>query len=106
MRKISVQDIESDMVLARDVSSTSGNVLLGKGTALTPALGRRLKNWGIFFVYVEGEEEAQLEEKVVEISPEEEKKHLELKFSDVLHDPIMGKLFTAVLEYKINRKNG
>ncbi len=59
MRKVSVENIDPDMVLARDVASTSGNVLLGKGTALTPAMGRRLKNWGIFFVYIEGEEESE-----------------------------------------------
>jgi len=105
MRKVTVENIEPDMVLARDVSSTSGNVLLGKGTTLTPALGRRLKNWGIFFVYIEGEEESQEEEAAVEISPEEIKEQLEQKFEGVLQNPIMHKLFEIVYEFKISRGN-
>ena len=104
MRKIPVEDIDADMVLARDVSSTSGNVLLGKGTTLSPALGRRLKNWGIFFVYIEGEEVSSEAEDVVEISAEDVKKSLEDKFEGQLGDPLMQKIFNAVFEFKINRK--
>jgi len=91
MRKVSVENIDPDMVLARDVASTSGNVLLGKGTALTPAMGRRLKNWGIFFVYIEGEEESEEQAAAVEISPD---------------SPIMEKIFNAVFEFKISKRNG
>ena len=106
MRKIPVEDINSEMILARDVSSTSGNVLLGKGTALTASLGRRLKNWGIFFIYIEGEEETPQQEHVVEISEDEVRMKLEQKFTGLLDDPIMKKLFTAVLNFRLNRNNG
>ena len=106
MRKVAVEDIEAEMILARDVSSTSGNVLLGKGTTLSPALGRRLKNWGIFFVYVEGEEISAVKEEVVEISAEDVKKSLEEKFEGVLDDPLMQKLFNAVFNFKLKGKPG
>jgi hypothetical protein len=106
MRKIAVEKIEDNMVLARDVSSTSGNVLLGKGTALTETMGRRLKNWSIFFVYIEGEEESLEQQQTVEVSAEEVRDLLEKKFSGHLDDPIMQKLFNAVFEFSLNRKHG
>ena len=101
MKKINVESIEPDMILARDVSSTSGNVLLGKGTPLTPALGRRLKNWGIFFVYIDGEEESEVVEAAVKISPDEVRQELEKKFEGTLDEPVMRKVFNAVFEFKM-----
>ena len=43
-------------------------------------------------------------EEVVEISPEEVKKSLELKFAGTLDNPLMQKIFDAVFEYKMSRK--
>ena len=103
MKKVSVENIEAGMVLSKDVASTSGNVLLGKGTALNPAMGRRLKNWGIFFVYIEGEEESEAQEETATISPEEVKKQLEEKFSGVLDSLVMKKILDAVYEFRINK---
>ena len=105
MKKVSIENIEPDMVLARDVSATSGNVLLGKGTVLTPSMGRRLKNWSIFFVYIEGEEESEHEEAAVEVSPEEVKKMLEDKFHGQLGNPLMQRIFNAVFDFKVNKKS-
>ncbi|NLE01459.1 MAG: hypothetical protein GX640_16455, partial [Fibrobacter sp.] len=47
MKKIPVEAITDGMILSRDVCGPTGNVLLTKNINLTPALGRRLKNWGI-----------------------------------------------------------
>jgi hypothetical protein len=104
MRKIAVESIENDMMLGRDITSTSGNTLLGKGTKLSSALGRRLKNWGISFVYIEGEEESLQKEHVVVVSPEEVRAGLINKFAGHENDPLMQKLFTAVYEFMLNRK--
>jgi hypothetical protein len=104
MKKITADALNSNMILARDITSTTGNILLGKGTSLTPALGRRLKNWGINFVYIEGDEESLQKEKVVEVSAEDVKAQLREKFAGHLDDEIMLKLFNAVFEFNISRK--
>ncbi|MCU0609872.1 MAG: hypothetical protein MUF22_08925, partial [Chitinispirillaceae bacterium] len=62
MKKISSENVEDGMVLAREVQSLSGSVLVNKGTVLTAALGRRLTNWGIPSVFIEGDEDVLSEE--------------------------------------------
>jgi hypothetical protein len=101
MRRVSVEKIESGMVLAKEVRGRSGNVLLSKGVALNPFIGRRLKNWEIVFVHVEGEEESSEEVSAVRVSPEEVKAGLEKKFSGTLHDAIMKQIFAAVYQHRI-----
>jgi hypothetical protein len=103
VKKIRVEEFEKGMTLARDVCGTSGSVLLGTGTPLSAALGRRLKNWGIDFVYVEGEEEAEEHQTRADATPEEIKTHLRDKFSRVLNEPIMQRVFTAVYQYRIRK---
>lgn len=100
MKKTEVEKIENGMILAGDICGPSGNVLLGKGTKLTSAIGRRLKNWGISFVDVEGEEEQKIEEPVQEISQEEFNIQLKAKFADVIQNPIMKVIFNAIINYK------
>lgn len=100
MKKIFVESIKDGMILARDVCGSSGSALLNKGTKLTLTMGRRLKNWGIPFVCIEGEEVHKEQKPSIEISPEEVRKHLETKFADVMDNPIMQELFTAVFKFK------
>ncbi len=101
MKKVPADKIEDDMVLARDVCGPGGNTLLTKGTKLSAALGRRLQNWGIAFVYVEGEEEALEEEITVAVSPEALKAHLTEKFGKAIKNPYMQKIFDAVYGYRL-----
>jgi hypothetical protein len=103
MKRILVENIEDGMLLAKEVFGPSGNVLLNKGTAINPAMGRRLKNWGIPLVYVEGEEETQAAVAVPQLSPEQILAQLEKKFSAVMNNPIMKKIFAAVYNYKITK---
>ena len=101
MKKILVENIEDAMVLGRDVCGSGGNVLLTKGTVLSAALGRRLQNWGIPAVYVEGEEEKRPEENTVSVSPEELNSHLTKKFGKTLNNQNMQKIFNAVYHYRL-----
>ncbi len=105
MKKILVEDIKGNPVLCREVCGTSGNVLLTKGTVLSQALGRRLQNWGITSVYVEGEEEQRPEENTITVSPEKLMQHLTDKFSRVIKNPYMQKIFDAVYRFRL-QKNG
>ncbi len=104
MKKVPVEKIEKGMVLARDIRTGSGNILLGSDSNLTPAMGRRLRNWGVSFVYVQGEEESTKEYHEESPAPHEIRKHLEHKFSDVKQDPFMQQIFNAVYRYRIGKE--
>ena len=101
MKRVMIENISDKMVLAKEVCGTSGSILLAKGTVLTASMGHRLKNWGVQFVYVEGEEESPQEGSVVTISPEEIRAQLEDRFSRVMGSEIMKKIFAAVYKFKI-----
>lgn len=103
MKRVLVEEIEKDMILARDVCGTNGNILLGCGTHLSPAMGRRLKNWGIDFVHIEGEEEATSEEDSASSSPDEIKAILDHKFSNVMNSPIMQRIHAAVYQFRVRK---
>jgi hypothetical protein len=106
MKKITVDKIEDGMILFREVFGASGSILLSKGLSLTTAIGKRLKNWGITFVYIEGDEDAEGIQNVVQPSLENIQSGLIQKFSDVIDDPIMKKLFAAVFQYRLQNNNG
>jgi len=100
MKKISTEDVKDGMVALRDITGPSGNTLVNKGAELSAALGRRLANWGIPFVYVEGEEEAKAQETVKDTTHEELKAALMAKFSNCIDNPIMKKIFVAAYQYR------
>jgi hypothetical protein len=103
MKKIPVDAIENGMTLSRDVCGPSGNILLGKGTVVNQAMGRRLKNWAITFVYIDGDEESQEADKTPTVSPSEIREGLEAKFSQCMNNGIMQQIFTAVYQYRIQK---
>lgn len=105
MKKILVEEIENGMILAKDVTGSSGNALLGKGTTLSSTMGRRLKNWGIPFVHIEGEEEDHQESTDENASPEEIRATLEKRFEGIIKIPRMTDIFNAVLELKKSSPN-
>jgi hypothetical protein len=98
-----VEHIKDGMVLDKDVCGPSGNVLLGKGTPVGASMGRRLKNWGILQISVEGQEEGQQSGAAPQISPQEIRAGLEKKFSGCLDHPVMKKIFNAIYQYKIQK---
>ena len=104
MKKITSDLVEDGMVLAQEVCGASGNILLNKGTVLSQAMGRRLMNWGIPAVYIEGEEEAVAIQTAPGQTPEELKTNLMAKFSRCSEHPLMKKIFVAVYQYKFQKK--
>ena len=104
MKKVPVQQIENGMIAARDVCATSGNILIGAGAKLSAALGQRLRNWGVAFVYVEGESDSEEPDACAHIPTEDFRRHLEAKFEHVLSNPIMHSLLEAVYTFRI--RNG
>ena len=54
MRIVAVEELTSDMILARDViDCENARVLLGRGTANLPQYSARLRSCGIYWLYVE-----------------------------------------------------
>jgi hypothetical protein len=105
MKRILVENITDKMVLAKEVCGTSGSVLLGKGTILTASMGHRLKNWGVLSVHVDGEEESPQLSGAAGVSPEEVRNALEAKFSRVIGNETMKKIFAAVYKFKIQHNS-
>jgi len=106
MRKTATDKITLGDVIAADVMSPSGNVLMGKGTAVTPAMGRRLRNWGISYVYLEGEESQNRSAGSKGRSAIETKSELYDMFFGTLDSANMRKIFDAVCNYKIKQQGG
>ncbi len=103
MKKIPVDQTQDGMILFRDICGPSGNILLSKGTVITSALGRRLKNWGIATIVIEGEEESTTEQKEVSVSSDELKTQMQAVFADVIDKPIMKKIFIAAYQYRLHK---
>jgi hypothetical protein len=104
MRKAATDQITLGDVIAADVVSPSGNVLMGKGTAITPAMGRRLRNWGISYVYIDGEEDHGGSAGLKARSAVETKSELYDMFYGTLESANMRKIFDAVCNYKIRQQ--
>ena len=105
MKRVLVENIEDGMVLDRDICGPSGNILLGKGTVLSVAIGRRLKNWNISQVQIEGEEEGKKSTDSALASPAEIKSQMENIFSNCLNNPIMKNIYAAVYQFRIQNND-
>jgi len=101
MKLVDVEKISEDLILAREVTGKSGNVLLAKGTKLTVSMGHRLKNWGVQYAYVEGEDFTS-EKNYVAIDPNAISDRLNIIFSQSLNSEIMKQIYKAVYEFKIS----
>jgi hypothetical protein len=105
MKKTASEKVEDGMVLAREVTGAAGNILVNKGRVLTAALGRRLNNWGIPFVYIEGEEATAAPAAPRDATPEALKSQLLNRFSNCIDNPLMKKIFVAVYQYRMVNTN-
>ncbi|MDR3011985.1 MAG: hypothetical protein LBU70_02095 [Chitinispirillales bacterium] len=107
MRKVKTDSIDPEgQTIALEVTGPSGNVLLGKGASITPALGRRLRNWGVDFVFVEGEDDCEESVKIKAKTPEEIKNELYDLFLGTLDNVRMRTIFDAVYTHKLRKLDG
>ena len=106
MKKISVDNIEDGMVLAKEVTGSTGNTLLGKGSTLSAAMGRRLKNWGIALVHIEGVDEVGGASENSTNSSKNVEKKLTQRFKDVKSLPHMSDIFDATLNFLNSYQEG
>jgi hypothetical protein len=104
MKKIPSESVDDGMVLVREVCGPAGSILVNRGTVLTAALGRRLTNWGIPFVYIDGEDESTSPETPSDVTPAELKTQLMMKFSNCIENPLMKKIFVAAYQYRMMKE--
>jgi len=57
MPKISLDETEPGMVVAEEIKSSQGRMLLSEGVILTEKYIRILRTWGVHALIIEGEEE-------------------------------------------------
>ena len=99
MKKVSTNELEIGMKLARKVENDKGMVLLPEGIELTEAHIGRLKKWGIEEIFVEGEDgsgsgadqvvgDLKMDDAFLAV--------LDHKFEQVKDDPIMQGIYNAV----------
>jgi hypothetical protein len=105
MRRVSTDAITNGAVAAADVCSPSGQVLLNSGAPITPAMGKRLRNWGIAHVFIEGLDDSEQNAVAEAVSPVQIKSGLYDMFLGTLDSPYMTKIFNAMCEHKL-RKGG
>jgi len=106
MKTIKIDECTDGMVLAKDVKSESGRVLLPRRSVLTPGTVLSLKNHGISKVIIEEE----LDKNVLTFSEEEiattremYREIIEQRFINPAADPMIAALFQAVLEHTARR---
>ena len=106
MKRIAIAQVENGMILTADVCGPAGNVILKSGTTLSEAVGRRLANWGVTKVYVEGVDESLPIKPTTSDTGVKMQAHLKAKFEKCMGNPIMAKLYESVLSYRIANDMG
>lgn len=93
MRLINVEDIPAESIIAQDVYSSSGTMLIREGAKVTERMKTILENQSIYSVYITDEKTEQIKE---ELSLEED---FELK--DII-DPRLRRSFNHALKDSLN----
>ena len=89
MQKISINELEVGMVVAKAIMNDSGMVLLSEGTALTDSLIKRLNRMDLQSIFIEG---APLNAK----SREEMLADLDNRFKKTENEPYMDVIKGAI----------
>ena len=92
MPKVSVNQLQPGMVLAKPVVAKNGMVMLGEGTALTQAWIERIEDMGIPSVFIDGPP-------VQTVSREDALAALDARFATAEDKPYMKNLKKIVREH-------
>jgi predicted nucleotidyltransferase len=98
MGRVSIDHVEAGMVLSKDAYNFRKQLLLPRGTVISPKNLEMMKTWGVSEVETEGCSEPTLEE--VEVSLAQHPglaatvQVLDDRFSKVRHDPLMKEILT------------
>ncbi len=95
MQKISIDQAEPGMILAKSITNQKGITLCGEGTTLTDSLIDRLKSMDISKIVVEGH---PVDDGTEEVSPETLHERLEDRFRHVRRFPLLMAMKEAIWE--------
>ncbi len=103
MKKITVDQIESGMILAKPIIGPVGNVLLNEGTVIQSNIVSRLKTWGIASLYIQTESK-EAPEKVEKQDHSELEKKLKEKFGLVLDSALMVGVMQTIKDHRLKQQ--
>jgi len=106
MKTIKIDDCTDGAVLAKDVRSESGRILLPEGSVLTEGTIMSLKNHGISRVIIEEETDKNVlafSDEEIASTKEMYREVIEQRFLNPAADPMIAALFQAVLEHTTRR---
>lgn len=92
------------MVLAKPLTGSSGNILMGKGIALRTSIIPRLAAWGVTHVLVEGEPSP--DEMALSQGENKIDATLEKLFVGKTENKGMRVIFQCLTQYRSNHVNG
>ena len=105
MKKLRTDQLQSGMVVAKDIMNIAGKLLVAKGVTLNEPLISRLVQREIDIVWVKSdEEEISLSPKEIEGIKEEIREDLDKRFRLVAQDPIMKGLKERMFDYLVERR--
>jgi len=105
MKKITINDVAPEMVLAKNVYGKNENLLMGEGTVLASDSIEQLSRLEIQSLWIEGpdEEQEMTSEDIAKIKNEVEAL-LDAQFEPVSHSPIMQELKTVFRRYLVRKR--
>ena len=105
MKKLRTDQLQSGMVVAKDIMDITGKLLVAKGVTLNEPLISRLAQREIDIVWVKSDDqEVSLSPKEIAGIKEEIKEDLDKRFSLVAQDPIMRGLKERMFDYLVERR--
>ena len=108
MGVINTNDLKNGMVLAQNVMNRHGNLLLGKGKALTEKDILTLKTWGITEADAEGIDKDEVEklemESVSAAAIESIENELADLFPQLPDNPVMEEIYRITKKLKLKHK--
>jgi hypothetical protein len=106
MKTMKIDDCTDGMVLAKEVKSESGRILLPQGSALTQGTITSLINHGISRVIIEEEIDKNVlafSEEEIAMTKEMYREVIAQRFMNPAADPMISAVFQAVLEHTAKR---
>ncbi len=109
MALISIDDLQPEMILAKDATYHNGRVLLSAGTSLTGKHINIFKTWGLVEVDIEGitkeEVEASKDEQLDPVLLQNAEKELLPIFQHAnLNHPVLNEIFRTRVRQRASRK--
>jgi hypothetical protein len=107
MGRVSASNLQPGMVLAEDVKTFQGQLLLPQGTVLTEKYVEKLMAWGVSEAEIEGQSDPTLEDLAAQLDDCPDlaaaSSALDERFADVLEEPLMQEILRIAKQQLLTR---